>query len=233
MSDLLPFLSASRAAKTALSISAAAIRLTDPAAVLPPSQQRRADVEAIAHSVLAGKARAHAVALVVVKLALEQGAAIGSLYLPAAGFGCEKLLNAVKGRAIDNGVVFALEPLAAVVHLAEVDSVFEEVGEGTIGEGNATIVFGDPGIALLGDDAPAIEIRDQFAEGLQVEVAAEDGADDLGLGLVDDELFVLGIITKRDGAAGPFALAPATPRSCPAPARRTVPARTGQRTRAR
>ena len=65
-------------------------------------------------------------------------------------------------------------------------------------------------VAFLGDDAPAIEVRDQFAEGLQFEVAAEDGADGLGLSLVDDELLVPGVIAERDRPAGPFALAPAS-----------------------
>lgn len=38
--------------------------------------------------------------------------------------------------------------------------VFEEVREGTIGEGNGTTVLGDFGIAFLGDDAPAVKISD-------------------------------------------------------------------------
>ena len=57
-----------------------------------------------------------------------------------------------------------------VTGLAEVDAVFQKVGEGTISEGNAAVVFGDLGIPPLGDDAPAVEIRDQFPEDLQFEI---------------------------------------------------------------
>ena len=48
------------------------------------AQQCRTDIEPIANAVLAGKARAHPVALVVEELALKQGAALGALCLPAA-----------------------------------------------------------------------------------------------------------------------------------------------------
>jgi len=104
--------------------------------------------------------------------------------------------------------MLAFEPFATVVHLAEIDAVFEKIGEGAIGEGNGTIVLGNFSIAPLGDDATAVKIGDQFAKGLQVEVPAEDCADDLGLGLVDGEFLVLRVITERDGPAGPFALSP-------------------------
>ena len=53
----------------------------------------------------------------------------------------------------------------------------------------------------------AVEFGDQLAEGFQFEVAAEDGADGLGLGFVDDQLLVPGVVAERDRAAGPFALA--------------------------
>jgi len=43
------------------------------------------------------------------------------------------------------------------VHIADVDAVLQEVGEGTVGEGNATVVFGDLCVAPLGDDFPSIE----------------------------------------------------------------------------
>src|SRR5882724_6618042 len=123
----------------------------------PPTQQRRADIESIAHAILARKARTHAVALVVIELAGQERAAFGSLYLPAIGFGFEELLNSLERRGIDDGLMFALEPLAVVVNLADIRAVFEEVSEGNIGEGNAAVVFGDFGISSLGDDAPAVE----------------------------------------------------------------------------
>ena len=39
--------------------------------------------------------------------------------------------------------MLSLEPFAAVMDLAEVDPVLQEIGEGTVGEGNAALVFGD------------------------------------------------------------------------------------------
>ena len=60
--------------------------------------------------------------------------------------------------------MFSLEPFTSVVHLADIDPVFEEVGEGAISEGNAAIVFGCFGIAPLRNNASPVEIGDQFAE---------------------------------------------------------------------
>jgi hypothetical protein len=74
----------------------------------------------------------------------------------------------------------------------------------------AALILGNLGFAPLGNDASPVEVSNQFAEGLQFEVAAEDGADglSLSLGLVDHELLVAGVVAKRGGAAGPFALSP-------------------------
>ena len=158
---------------------------------LQSPQQRRANVEAIAHAVLAGKARTHEVAAIVIKLAHQRGAAFGSFCFSAIGFSGEELLDPVEGLAIDDGLVLAFEPLAAVVNLPKIDAIFEEVGEGTVGEGNAPLVLGDLGATPLGDDASPVEISDQFTERLQFEVAVEDDLDGFRLGLVDDKLLVL------------------------------------------
>src|SRR6266853_6529435 len=113
----------------------------------PSPQKRRADIEAIPDTILAGKAWAHPVAPVIEELALEQGPALGSFDLAALSFGFEEFLNPVKRGPIDNGFVFAFEPLAAMMNLAQIDAVLEKIGEGTIGEGNGAIVFGDLGVA--------------------------------------------------------------------------------------
>src|SRR5258706_2859294 len=110
----------------------------------PSPQKRRTNIEAIPDSILAGKARAHPVALVIEQFSLEQRPALGSFDLAALSFGFEEFLNPVKRGPIDNGFVFAFEPLAAMMNLAQIDAVLEKIGEGTIGEGNAAIVFGDP-----------------------------------------------------------------------------------------
>ncbi len=132
----------------------------------PSPQKCRADIEAIPHTILAGKTRAHEVTAVVVKLALEQGSAFGSFDLAALRVGFEELLNPVEGRAINDGFVLTLELFAAVVDFAEIDTILEKVGEGTVGEGNAPVVFGDLGAAPFRDDAPAIEFGHQLAERL-------------------------------------------------------------------
>ena len=62
-------------------------------------------------------------------------------------------MNPFEGRAINDGFVLTLEPFAAMMDFAEIDAVLEKIGEGTIGEGNGAIVFGNFGVAPLGDDA--------------------------------------------------------------------------------
>src|SRR4029077_11752245 len=114
-------------------------------------------------------------------------------------------------------------------NLAEIDAVFQEMGEGTVGKGYATVVFGDLGFATFCDYASPVEISDQLAEGLQFEVTAENGADGLGFGLVDDELLVLGVIAERHRAAGPFALAAGGRDLVPHPLGRQFPLELGKR----
>ncbi len=94
----------------------------------PSPQKRRADIEAIPDSVLAGKAWAHPVAPVIEELALEQGPAIRSFDLAALRVGFEEPLNPFEGRAINDGFVLTLEPFAAMMDFAEIDAVLEKVG---------------------------------------------------------------------------------------------------------
>ena len=181
----------------------------DGAGLVRSAAQRGADVEAIANAVLAGKARSHAVALVIKELALEHSAAFRKLDLAFHGIGFEQFLHAVEGWAVQDRFMLSLEPFAAVMSFANVDPILEEVGEGTVGEWNATLIFRDLGFAAFGDDFPAIEFGDELAERSQLQVKTKDGPNGLGLGLVDDQLLVLGIVAEWHGAAGPFALAPA------------------------
>jgi hypothetical protein len=91
------------------------------------------------------------------------------------------------------------------MNLTEIHAILQEIGEGTVGEGNATPIFGDLGVATFRDDAPAIELANQLAERSALKIELENGLDRLGLVLVDDELLVLGIVAERRGAARPFA----------------------------
>jgi len=74
----------------------------------------------------------------------------------------------------------------------------------------------------FGDDAPAVG-RNQLAEGLQFEVAAEDDPNDLGLRFVDDELLGHGVIAEWDRSPGPLALGTESSDLVPYPLRRQFP----------
>jgi hypothetical protein len=52
-----------------------------------------------------------------------------------------ELLHPLEGVRIDDRLVFAFEPLATVVHFAQVYPVLEDVGEWTVSEGNAALDF--------------------------------------------------------------------------------------------
>src|ERR1700726_3179855 len=106
----------------------------------------------------------------------------------AGGLGCEKLLNLIEDLPVDNGRVFAGEPLLLVTGLADVDPVLQKIGKGTIGERNSAVKFPHLGIPALGNDALGVEIRHQLPETLQFQIPLEDIPDSLGFGLVDDEL---------------------------------------------
>jgi hypothetical protein len=169
-----------------------------------PPPQCGADVEAVTDAVLARKARAHCIVLVIEQLASERSAAFRMLDPSSDSVGLQQSLHLFEGLAIKDRLMFSLEPFSAVMHLAEIDPVLQEVGEGTVGEGNATLVFCDLGVTPLGDDFPAIEFGYQLAEGFQLEIEAEDGADGFCLSLVDDELFVFCVVAQGDGTSGPL-----------------------------
>jgi hypothetical protein len=138
----------------------------------------------------------------------------------AVGIGLKQILHAIEHLSVQDGFVLAVEPFSAVVNLAEIDPVLQKIGERTISEGNAAVVLGNFGNTPFGDDAPAVEIGSEFAEGLQFKVSRKHSADGLGFGLVDHQLLVLGVITERHGATGPFALAPGRRDLVPDPFRR-------------
>src|SRR6476659_7006875 len=171
--------------------------------------QGGADIGSVANSILAGKARAHAVTLVGEEFALEQGAALRKLDPALDGVRLEQLLHTLEGWTVKNSFVLSLEPFAGVMGLADVDAVLQEVGEGAVGEGNPAPVFCNFGLAVFGDNLAAIQFGHQLAEGFLLQIEPEDGADGFSLSLVDDQFLVLCSVTERHGAAGPFTLSPA------------------------
>ena len=78
-----------------------------------------------------------------------------------------------------------LQDLALEGHLANVEAVAQQVGERSARERNAA--DGLPGLQRpdLGDDAPLAQVGHQQIEAAELEIAAEDGPDPLGLGFID------------------------------------------------
>jgi hypothetical protein len=82
----------------------------------------------------------------------------------AVGIGLEQALNLVEYLPVEDGPLFALEPFAGVMNLADVDTVLQEIGEWAVGEGDTAIIFGDRGVPALGDDATPVQFGNKFAE---------------------------------------------------------------------
>jgi hypothetical protein len=89
----------------------------------------------------------------------------------------EEILHPLEGRSIEDRLLFSFEPFSVVMHLADVNSVLEKVGEGTIRERNAAVIFCDFRVTSLGNDFPAIQFSYKLAEGFQFEIETKDGAD--------------------------------------------------------
>lgn len=54
-----------------------------------------------------------------------------------------------------------------MLHLAKVNAILQDMGEGTIGERDAAAIFRYFDVTTFGDDAPTVEILDQPAEGFE------------------------------------------------------------------
>jgi hypothetical protein len=66
-----------------------------------------------------------------------------------------------------------------VAGLANVDAVFQEIGEWTIGKRNFPIEFPDLGVPTLGDNPVAVKVLDQLAKTLQFQIPLKNIADGL------------------------------------------------------
>src|SRR5262245_1712551 len=81
------------------------------------------------------------------------------------------------------------------------------MGERPMHERNAADLLSGLERAHLGDDAALAQVDHQRVEAAELEIAAEYGADPLGLGLVDGDLSILCVIAERRHAADPKTLA--------------------------
>ena len=99
---------------------------------------RQRDVVAIAHTALDGIARRHAMAFVVEQPAEKQRLRSRMGIFPARRIAGEGVLRRVEKRAIDVRRMLAGIARLAVVDLAKIHPVLEEIGERSLGEGNST-----------------------------------------------------------------------------------------------
>jgi hypothetical protein len=96
--------------------------------------------------------------------------------------------------------------LLLMLDLATIVPVLQQVVEGAAAKpqtAHGPPAAGHPG---LGANALRVEFCFEGGDRAKLQVALEDPADDLGLGLVDDEDMVAGIIAKRQDAAHPESL---------------------------
>ncbi len=115
-------------------------------------------------------------------------------------------LNLLPQILIDDRLVLARISLVLMHDLAAIEAILQHVIERSPHHGLASI---GPTIrrgAALAEDTRRIEVLLEQSHRAQVLVAAEDVADGLGLGLVDDQLSVFHVITERWIAAHPHAL---------------------------
>ena len=101
------------------------------------TKQCRADIKRVARPALSCVTGAHAVAAVVKEQAGEQGAAFMAPSTPTGTIGLQETLNFFKDPARNDRLVLAGEPMPAVAGFAEIGAVFQEIGEGAIGERNS------------------------------------------------------------------------------------------------
>ena len=94
-------------------------------------------------------------------------------------------LDGIEQVPIDNGGLLAGQDLTLEDHLPNVEAVAKQMGERPARERNAADGLACLQRADLGDDAPLAQVGHQQVEAAELEIAAEDGPDPLGLGFID------------------------------------------------
>jgi hypothetical protein len=143
---------------------------------------------------------------------VEDAAGQQSLGLHPGGFVVLRLfiqlaLDRIEQVPIDNGGLLARKRLALEDDFADVEAVAQQMGKRTAGEGDAAHSLSRFQHARLGDHATPAEVRHQQAQAAEPKIAAEDCADPLGLGRIDRDLAVLGVVAEWRHAADPETLA--------------------------
>ena len=124
-------------------------------------------------------------------------------------FGGQDLVHPIPGRAVDDRLVLARVALALVHGLAEVGAVAQDLVQRALVERPALAEGAGLRGPGLGAVALSVQLSDQQEGRAEVEEAAEDQADQLGLGRVHHQLAVPDVIAERRVAAHEDALAAA------------------------
>ena len=116
-------------------------------------------------------------------------------------------LDSFEQALVDNSGLLASQGLSLEDHLSDVEAVAKQMGEWTACEGDAAHGFSCLQSPHFGDNASSAQVRHQQVEAAELEIAAEDAPDAVGLGFIDGDLAVLGVVAQWRHAADPQALA--------------------------
>src|SRR5690242_18814537 len=110
-------------------------------------------------------------------------------------------LNGVKQVAVDDSRLLPGQNFALEYHLANVETIAEQVGKRPACERNPA--DGRSGLqgAHLGHDALFTEVGHEQAEAAKPQIAAEDVSDPVSLAFIDRYLAILGVVAERGHAA--------------------------------
>src|SRR5580704_8398315 len=127
---------------------------------------------------------------------------------PLVGVRGELGLDGGEQGGIEDRLMVAPEPLAAIDHLADIEPVAQQMREPAHPEGAPAQDTAVLQLALPGADAAALKVLGQPLYRAKLQVTGEYGAHGFGLGRLDGGLLVHGRITERDRSPDPdpFAL---------------------------
>src|SRR5258708_2206995 len=119
---------------------------------------------------------------------------------------CEPVPNSGPARIVDQGRLLAGVGLTLVRYLAGVNWVREQCVEMTAREGFAAALGGIVRCAAFRPKPETVRLLLDPAHAAELSIQGKDAAHRLGLGRVDDERALVGVIAERHIAAHPHAL---------------------------
>src|SRR5207302_9394686 len=123
-----------------------------------------------------------------------------------ARIGCELVPNSGPALVVDQGRLLSGMELTLVSYVAGVNWVREQCVEMTAREGFAAALGAIHPRAAFRPKPETVGLLLDPAHAAELTIESEDAAHGLGLGRVDDERALVGVIAKRDIAAHPHAL---------------------------